>query len=495
MLWEKLGISESEWAPTPLALRTVLISQQQQIHQLQIRCAAYEQELAVLRAQVLQIDDRKAEIAELKERLGRNSNNSSQPPSAAAPAHRKQKQREISGRKRGAQRGHLGAGRCLKPRAEVDQIIALRPTNCHACGSLLWGDDPQPARHQVSEIPPLKAVITEYQRHSLSCAACGMKTTAAWPAAMPPGCFGPNAQALIGYLSGRLGASQRDVAEILTDLFGVNIALGSISAVQQRVSEALAAPVAAARQFTQKQRVQYVDETSWQESTQAKWLWINATADVTAFHLLHHRNAQCAQTVIDKQAKGIVTTDRYSGYQWLPKQRRQICWAHLKRDFQAIAERAGDAGKLGAQLLAQVQVMCKQWHDCRASDNHSQLARKLLPVKGEIKKLLQAGCQLSHQKTRHTCQHILKVWEALWTFVRVAGVEPTNNNAERPLRRAVLWRRKSFGTQSAAGSAFVARILTTITTLRQQKRNVLAYLAEACSAALTQTPPPSLLPL
>jgi transposase len=202
--------------------------------------------------------------------------------------------------------------------------------------------------------------------------------------------------------------------------------------------------------------------------------------------LLARRNADCAQTPIDAQAKGIVTTDRYSGYQWLPQRRRQICWAQLKRDFQASAERTGEAGKIGTQLLAQVKALFKQWHQYRASDLRPQLVRRLTPLKTKIKKLLQAGSQLGHTKTRHTCQHILKVWEALWTFVRVEGVEPTNNNAERPLRRAVLRRRKSFGTQSATGSTFVARILTTITTLRQQKHNVLAYLAQACNAFYTE---------
>ncbi|MEP7343277.1 MAG: DUF6444 domain-containing protein [Acidobacteriota bacterium] len=212
-MWQVMGISEKDWAQTPLAARTALISQQQQIQLLQIRCAAYEQELAVLRAQVLQIDDLKAEIAELKERLGRNSNNSSQPPSADSPAQRKNTTRESSGRKRGAQQGHSGAGRHLKPPDEVDQVVMLRPTSCGACGSLLLGEDPQPARHQVSEIPPIKALVTEYQRHTLSCLACGVRTSAEWPSALPTGCFGPRAQALVGYLSGGLGASQRDLRE------------------------------------------------------------------------------------------------------------------------------------------------------------------------------------------------------------------------------------------------------------------------------------------
>lgn len=494
-MWQALGISEGEWEQLPTVVRTMLIAQQHQIHLLQIRCVAYEKERAVLRTQATQLADLQAELAELKERLGRNSNNSSQPPSADPPAQRSKTTRASSGRKRGAQRGHPGAGRQLRPLADVDHIVILRPASCGRCGSLLRGDDPKPARHQVSEIPPLKAVITEYQRHTLLCTTCGTGTSALWPADLPIGCFGPRAQAVVGYLSGRLGASQRDLHEVLTDLFGLSIGLGSIAALQQRVSAALSAPVQAAVEFTQNQRVQYVDETSWPESTQAKWLWINATAEVTAFHLLARRSAVAAQTVIDAQAKGIVTTDRYSGYQWLPKRRRQICWAHLKRDFQAIAERAGEAGQLGAQLLGQVKDLFTQWHACRDAHAYLQLARQLTPIKSRIKELLQSGAQQNHKKTRHTCQQILKVWEALWTFVRVAGVEPTNNNAERPLRRAVLWRRKSFGTQSATGSAFVARILTTITTLRQQKRNVLAYLTEACTAALSQMPAASLLPL
>lgn len=201
-MWQQLGITQAEWERIPAPARTALITQQHQLRLLQIRCAAYEKELAVLRAQVLQIDDLKAEIAELKERLGRNSNNSSQSPSADSPAQRQHPTRPSSGRQRGAQRGHPGAGRQLKSLAEVDRVVTLRPTSCGGCGSLLRGNDPQPARHQVSEIPPLKAVVTEYQRHTLCCPACGVRTSAPWPADLPRGCFGPRAQAVVGYLSG-----------------------------------------------------------------------------------------------------------------------------------------------------------------------------------------------------------------------------------------------------------------------------------------------------
>ena len=494
-MWQALGINEADWEATPPALRTLLLTQQHQIRLLEIRCVAYEKERALLHEQVTQIENLKAEIAELRERLGRNSNNSSQPPSADAAQSRHAPRRERSGRKRGAQRGHTGAGRKLKALAEVDQVIELRPTSCGACGSLLLGTDPQPARHQVSEIPPVKAQVTEYQRHTLSCLACGAQTTADWPPDMPVSSFGSRVQAVVGYLSGRLGTSQRDLAEVLEALFGLTISLGSVSALQQRVSTVLAAPVQALYRFAQTQRVQYVDETSWPESAQAKWLWINATKDVTAFHLLGKRNAQAAQTVIDTKAKGIITSDRYSGYQWLPKRRRQICWAHLKRDFQALAERGGDSATVGLQLLTKVKELFKEWHQLRAGAlSRRSFQRRCAALKEKIKQLLEQGSGVSHRKTRHTCQQILKVWEALWTFVRVEGIEPTNNNAERPLRRAVLWRRKSFGTQSATGSQFVARILTVITTLCQQGRSVLEYLTQACAAALTQEQSTGLLP-
>src|SRR6185295_20152431 len=111
-----------------------------------------------------------------------------------------------------------------------------------------------------------------------------------------------------------------------------------------------------------------------------------------------------------------------------------------------------------------------------------------------VKELMYAGTQSGHYKTRHTCANIMQIETALWTFVRVEGVEPTNNNAERPLRRAVLWRRKSFGTQSESGSRFVERILTAVTSLRQHGRDVMEYLTAVCRAALGRPSACCLLP-
>jgi transposase len=453
---------------------------------LEIRHSAYEKQLASLREQVATLDDLKAEINELRERLGQNSTNSSRPPSSDPPSSKPKPESESKGRKRGGQPGHHGHARKLLPVAEVDHLVELRPANCQGCGHRLRGDDPQPERHQVSEVPPVKIEVTEYRRHSLTCLACGSITQAQWPMEMPRGAFGPRAQAITGYLTGRLGASHRDVVQAMKVLYGLEVGAGSVSTMQRQVSHALAISVDEALRFVQQQKAQYVDETSWRESRQRKWLWVNATAEVTAFQVLDGRSQADARRMINESAKGVVTTDRHWAYNWLSLRRRQICWAHLARDFQAMVERSGESAKIGQALLKQVRKFFALWHRLRdGGRRREQFQSAIKPIQQRVKKLLAAGVQCEHKKTRNTCTNILKVEKSLWTFVRMEGGEPTNNGAERALRRAVLWRRKSFGTQSATGSCFVERILTVVTSLRQQGRDVLEYLAEACRSSFS----------
>lgn len=312
---------------------------------------------------------------------------------------------------------------------------------------------------------------------------------------MPSGSFGPRAQALIGYFTGRLGLSHRAAAEAMQVLHGLDVGLGSIASIQRCVSAALAEPVEQARQFVQQQKAQHVDETGWGVGERQKWLWINATQDVTVFHLLGGRSAKDAQAVISQEAKGIITTDRFSSYNWLAARRRQICWAHLARDFQALVERGGESAKVGEALLQQVKRLFVLWHQVRDETlSRTEFQRKIKPPQQRVRELLQAGSRATHPKTRRTCANILKVAQSLWTFVRAEGVEPTNNAAERGLRRAVLWRRKSFGTQSESGSRFVERILTAVQTLRQQGRDVLAYLTDACHRVVVKEEAKGLIP-
>jgi transposase len=269
-------------------------------------------------------------------------------------------------------------------------------------------------------------------------------------------------------------------------LYGLTLSTGSVSAIQRQVSHALRAPVERACDFVRQQKAQHVDETGWRECGQLKWLWVNATRDVTTFEVLSGRGSDEARQMINSEAKGIVTTDRYWSYNWLPSRRRQVCWAHLARDFQAMVERSGESQQLGEALLKQVKQLFKWWHKARDGDlSRERLEALMRSVRQKVRKLLQAGTGSEHKKTRRTCSNILKVERSLWTFVRVEGVEPTNNMAERALRRAVLWRRKSFGTQSESGSRFVGRVLTAVQTLRQQGREVLEYLCGVCRSALS----------
>src|SRR5215210_3787204 len=483
-MWRDLGITKRDWDRTPHAVRTLLLAQQQQLRLMGIRFTAYEKQLASLREQVAEVDDLKAEIAELRERLGQNSSNSSRPPSTDPPSYKPKPPREPRGRKRGGQPGHQGHMRQLVPAEEVSHVIDLKPKRCTRCGQRLHGADPQAQRHQVSEVPPIRVEVTEYRRHSLCCSTCGAVTQANWPVGLARTSFGPRAQAIVGYLTGRLSASHRDVVEAMAVLYGLPLGTGSVAAIQRQVSAALGSPVEQARRFVCRQKAQYVDETGWPETGRQKWLWVNATADVTASHVLDGRSADDARQVIYQSAEGVVATDRCWSFHWLASRRRQVCWAHLARDFQAMAERGGESEETGRALLKQVKRLFTLWHKVRDGDLcRAQLRTAIKPVRRKVKELLEAGARVGHKKTRNTCGNILKVERSLWAFVRAEGVEPTNNAAERALRRAVLWRRKSFGTQSAEGSRFVERILTAVTTLRQQGCDVLAYLTDACRAA------------
>jgi hypothetical protein len=313
---------------------------------------------------------------------------------------------------------------------------------------------------------------------------------------MPRGSFGPRVQATVGYLTGRLGASQREVQDLLATVWHTEVSVGSVGALEQAVSVALATPVAEAGKYVQRQPVRNADETSWQEKPKRRWWWISVTPLVTSFRLLKTRGAAGAKELLGEVVWGSLGTDRSAAYNWRDPRQRQLCWAHLKREFVAWSERTGETARIGLALLAVEKQLFTVWYRVRdgtLAGADFQVAR--LPLMARVKTLLQAGVAGADTKTQGRCRKLLKLEAALWTFVWEPGVDPTNNAAERPLRRAVLWRRRSFGTQSEAGSQFVERILTAVTTLRQQHREVLDYLTAACAAAICKAPTPSLLPL
>jgi transposase len=465
------SISDEDWAATPAPVRELVDALVANCEQLRQR------------------------VADLEERVRQTSRNSSKSPSSDPPSAPRRVQRPPSGRKRGGQKGHKGQGRNLKPREQVTRVVDVKLDCCAECGALLLGEDPQPERHQVTELPRIEPEVIEYRRHTVPCLACGAQTTPDWPVEMPGGSFGPRLQATVGYLTGQLGISQRGVDEMLDAVFHTDIALGSIPAMEQAASTALAQPVEEAHAYVQAQAVVNADETSWRESSQRRWLWVGATPLVTVFLVLATRGADEAKRLLGVAFQGIVGSDRWGAYNWVEVLRRQLCWAHLKRDFQALVDRGGDSARVGQGLLEQTHKLFGLWHRVRDGTlRRAEFQAEVMPIQQRVRELLHQGTNVAHAKTCHTCRNILKLEGALWTFVWVEGVEPTNNSAERPLRRPVLWRRRSFGTQSKEGSRFVERILTAVTTLRQQQRDVLDYLTQACAAAMCGEPAPSLLP-
>jgi len=466
LMWRTLGISEPDWQQTPVAVQTRLRSQYHEAHSLRLRSISYQGQIASLtepaalierlnrriasqQKQIVQLQQQltetaqrsveiarlNAEIAVLKEKLGQNSRNSSLPPSSDYPFGKRAAKREPSGSRQGAQVGHTGVGRNLKPTSEVDRVVELRPSVCSNCGSLLLGADESPARRQMVEITAAGTLLTEYRRHRLRCLFCRKINRVEWSEHAQNGAFGAKVIAVIGYLTGRLGISHRDVVETMQELFAVKISLGSIAAAQKRLSQALVEPVAALHEFVEQQSVCLVDETSWKEKQAKPWLWVKATARATVFKVLPGRSRQDAKAIIGKNETGIVTSDRYAGYNHLANANRQICWAHLKRDFQAIAERQGDSKTIGEELIAQSKQFFRLWQQVRDGTLEMSEFRKLLePIKEKVSDLLFAGTLSSHSKTGKTCSKILKLELSLWTFSQIEGVEPTNNQAERALR-------------------------------------------------------------
>lgn len=476
----KRPFSQALWDQTPVAV-------QDYIEALEARVAALEGSVQRL----------EAAVQHLTEKVQQNSRNSSRPPSSDPPqASGKRSRREPSGRRPGGQPGHEGHTRALVPVEEVDVVVPAQPARCRHCQHPLQGEDPQPQRQQVTELLPVKPIVTEYQLHRLVCPACGEATRAELPLGVPPGGFGPRLQATMALCTGAYHLSKRTTQDLLEAFFGVALGLGSIANLEQATTQAVAQPVAEARAYVQTQPAAYADETGWHEGQQRAWLWTAVTEWVTVFVVRRSRSAKVAQELLGERFWGWLVTDRWSAYTWYPSWRRQLCWAHLLRDIEAMIARGGGSAEIGEALRAEACKMLHWWHRVRDGTlTQASFRTYMQPIRREVERLLEAGQRCGVPKTEGTCREIFKLRQALWTFVRHEGVEPTNNTAERAIRPGVLWRKGSFGTQSAEGSRFVEAMMTVVATLKQQHRNVLDYLTAACEATLRGEPAPSLLPL
>jgi len=382
----------------------------------------------------------------------------------------------------------------------VDQVVIVRPEVCRGCGASLTEEsgpcDPADERVQVVELPPVRAAVTEYRLTARHCGACGTLTRAARPAGASGGAFGPRLQAVATLLVGRYRLSRREAVACLAELGEVELSVGALARLEQATSTALEPVVDEVALAARQAAVANLDETGWWQGKTRSWLWTMVTESLTLFRLDPHRSAAVAQALLGPDWTGIVGSDRYSAYRYLALDQRQLCWAHLIREFRKIAAYNQHQRPLGARLLDITTRIFAAWYRFRAGAlERPALLVELAPLQAELRRALEDGLDPPHAVVAGAlCGNLLDSWPALWTFAHVDGVEPTNNAAERALRPAVLWRKGSFGTQSDAGSRFVERIMTVAASCKQQGRSLLDFLVAATTAARLGLPPPSLLP-
>jgi transposase len=473
------------------------IEQQAQIIEQQAQ--SIEQQAQIIEEQAQTVVQMKEEIGDLREKQEENSSNSGKPPSTDSPKDREKRrrtQRKLKNnvkRKRGAQKGHDGHHRALVPPERVDHIVDCHPDACEC------GREPKTAvevnveRHQVVEIPPITPDMTEFRVHSSKC-PCGKVNQGRLPDGVTQSPFGPRLVALVCLLTCLYRMSKRQAAHLLSCILGVSISTGAIIRCENRMSAAIAQPVEAVKGYILEQYVKHADATSWRESWLRRQLWTIATVWASVFIITIDGTMQTVQRLLSKTV-GILVSDRARVFSFWPLENRQVCWAHIIRLFVKFAERSGESHRIGEALLAHSAKLFDLWHRVRDGTlKRGSFRQYSYEIRKAVRRLLEEGKECKHKKTRGSCKDLLRTFDAMWTFIRVEGVEPTNNHAEREIRNLVIWRRTSFGTQSERGSRYIERMATVVSTLRKQERDVLEYLTAAYQASLLHQSPPSLLP-
>jgi transposase len=422
------------------------------------------------------------EIAELKRQLGTNSENSSKPPSSDKPGSKAKPIKPKRGKKkRGAQKGHAMQNKDLVPEEDVTHRVELMPEVCPSCGETHFQEsDEAPLRDQFIDLPPIKPEVSEIKRPVMNCAACGQATYAPLPENTPTHVFGPGVVAMIGVLTGMLNISKRKAHLMMTKVFNVPMSLGAVSSSEARLSSALEQPYKEALRAAQKGAFGHADETGWPLGNLLRgWLWLLSNNDAAAFMVHESRGQKAAQELLG-DFSGTLITDRWGGYS-MYEGTRQICWAHLRRDFKAVSESSGWLGKTGKRLFDLTGKILGNY----------RRVKRISQWRPQLERWLKQGASHSGQLSAK-CREIWKCRQWLWTFVDHDGVEPTNNLAERDVRQGVLWRKGSFGVQSERGAKYVERVLTIGATCRRQGKSVITFFTDACAAYHRNLPLPSL---
>jgi transposase len=404
-----------------------------------------------------------------------------------------------SGRKPGGQPGHPPHPKTLLPAERVRETRTYVPDTCEHCNASLPADaqagDPDPKRHQIIDIPKTVALAIEHQAHGRTCPCCQHVTWAKIPDDIRAHSVGPNLAGTLAYLVGAHKLSKRGAVEVAEELFSAPIALGTVANLEQEMSQALLPAYDDAKAAVQAADIKHVDETGWKQNGAKRWLWVAATSLLAVFMIHPLRNSMALKKLLGSTIHGVVCSDRWRIYERLRKRYWQVCWAHLKRNFQKQVDRGGQAKDIGQRCLGALECVFELWHHFRAGGcTRQQLCQRMRWLRRDMRALLMEGSQTRNAKLARFCKRLLRFYPALWTFVRVAGVEPTNNHGERVLRLAVLWRKCCFGCHSEAGCRFAERLITAVQSLRLQKRSVLDFLRTTIQAHRAGEKTPSLLP-
>jgi transposase len=454
--------------------------------------AQVDELLGLARQQQQQIQELQQQLADTRAQLQTNSTNSSLPPSSDRfrGKRRPPPAPDQPRKKRGGQPGHPRQQRLLVPSDRVRQTIVRKPSACRRCGRPLTGSDPTPWRHQVAELPVVRPDVVEYQLHRLVCPCCHTSTCGTLPAGVR-GQFGPRLEATLALLAGRHRLGLRPVVALAADLWGLDLSPGMVSKLRRHTAEALLLPWFQVALHVRRQNVN-IDETPWREGPRRAYLWGVVTPLASLFRVAYGRTRRIAQELLGTRYAGVATCDRLKSYWWIG--RLQWCWAHLRRDFQAMIDRGNEGQAIGAALLGQSNTLFHLWHQVKEGTlSRAHFPEAIKPVRQAVRRTLRRGQACGCSKTAGTCKELLAHERWLWTFVDVEGVEPTNNSGERAERQGVLWRKTSGGTDSAQGSRFVERVLTVVHTCHQQGKDVLDYLGDCIQAWRHGRAPPPLL--
>ena len=443
------------------------------------------------------------EYFKLQDRLNQDSTNSSLAPSTDSPEAKakhkaEQKQHSKHGtRKQGAQPGHKAVVRPLLDLKEHDTVVDCKPEVCTHCGeSLKDCTDPAPYRQQKYDFEIIRH-ITEYRRHELDCPCCGKSTKGTMPNAAYSSGYGSNVVMLTGVLTGLCRMSRRMTKMLLGELFGIPISVGTLSNLEEELTEASSLVMEEIGEVAQSAASGNADETGFGLTNGKQgWLWVLVTPIAVLFRVFVGRGQKWASELLG-DFDGILTSDRWSGYNQYQSSKRQLCWAHLIRDFKAMCEQNSDGIAIGLGLRKEARLMFRCWHRWQnwkkqcPNTSMTSLESQMTPYRRRMLVLLEEGAKRGVCK----CKTILKLEALLWTFTQVEGIEPTNNAAERAIRPAVLWKKQSFGVESERGARYVEAMLSIWATCRRNGVSTVSFLKDLATASRLNTPLPSIFPL